>query len=81
MTTGVTELSLPDLVCPMPVLKAKKALAGLGPGALLRVRSTDRHSLAARRDFCAQTGHALVEQSESDEGGRHWFVTLIRRRD
>lgn len=74
------ELRLPGLSCPMPVLKAKKALAKMAPGAQLAVWSTDPHSAPDLSDFCRQTGHGLVEQREADEDGRRWFVTVISRR-
>ena len=74
------ELMLPGLSCPMPVLKAKKALAKLPAGALLRVWSTDPHSLPDLSDFARQTGHKLVAQSETEKDERHWSVSLIARR-
>ncbi|WP_295480742.1 sulfurtransferase TusA family protein [Sutterella sp.] len=74
------ELRLPGLSCPMPVLKAKKALAKMAPGARLRVWSTDAHSLPDLADFCRQTGHVLVAQGEAESDGRGWYVTVIGRR-
>ena len=74
------ELKLPGLSCPMPVLKAKKALAKLPSGAFLRVWSTDPHSLPDLSDFTRQTGHKLVAQTELERDGRRWFVSLISRR-
>ena len=56
-----------DLICPMPVLKARKALQGLAPGQVLDVLATDA---AARKDFpafCDATGHVLV--AVTDEAG------------
>lgn len=76
----VTELCLPGMACPMPVLKTKKALATMAPGERLLVRSTDRHSLADLKDFCEQTGHVCLEQSEVEEEGRMWYHTLIQRK-
>ena len=74
------ELRLPGLSCPMPVLKAKKALAKMTPGAHLRVWSTDAHSLPDLADFCRQTGHVLVAQGEAQALDRSWYVTVIGRR-
>ena len=51
-TLEVVDLCLPGLNCPMPVLRAKKALAKMAGGTLLRVVSTDRHSLADLAEFC-----------------------------
>jgi len=50
--------------CPMPVLRAAKALRDMAPGDKLRVLATDPTSLGDFRDFCKSTGHALVGSSE-----------------
>ena len=49
---SVETLRLPGLSCPMPVLRAKKALAKMTPGAVLAVWSTDPHSTPDLSDFC-----------------------------
>lgn len=67
-----TVLDATGLKCPLPVLKARKALKSLSPGDTLLVRATDR---AAPRDFqafCAETSHELIETSEKD--GVYEFV-------
>ena len=56
------------LLCPLPVLKARKRLQSLPPGALLRVLADDP---AARIDFphfCAEQGHGLVGQADLPDG-------------
>ena len=58
---------------------AKKALAKMAGGTLLRVVSTDRHSLADLAEFCRQTGHELVSQNTDEAAGE--YVTVIRRRE
>ena len=71
------EVDARGLNCPLPILRAKKALAALQSGQLLRVLTTDG---GAREDFAAfaqQTGNALVEQRE-EEGGV--TVHVLRRR-
>jgi tRNA 2-thiouridine synthesizing protein A len=70
-------LDVQGLSCPLPVLKANKALRGLPPGAVLVVLATDP---AAARDFpayCVETGHALVAATEVDGVWR--FV--LRKKD
>jgi tRNA 2-thiouridine synthesizing protein A len=60
-----TLLDVQGLSCPLPVLKANKALRGLPPGGRLVVLATDP---AAARDFpafCTETGHALLESAEA----------------
>lgn len=53
-------LDTKDMICPLPVLKARKALKSLPVGGVLEVHATDR---AAHKDFpafCAATGHILL---------------------
>ncbi|HYC05057.1 MAG TPA: sulfurtransferase TusA family protein [Azospirillaceae bacterium] len=74
---GADEASIDcsGLICPLPVLRARKALKALPPGGVLRVTATDK---AAPRDFrvwCEEAGHTLLESGE--EGGA--FVFRIRR--
>lgn len=76
MDEDIRELDTRGLNCPLPILKAKKALAELHSGDLLRVRSTDPGSTRDFQAFARQTGNDLVEQSVvGDE-----FIHLLRRR-
>ena len=70
------ELDTRGLNCPLPILKAKKALATLASGQLLKVVSTDPGSLRDFQAFCRQTGNELVGQETL--GGE--FVHVLRRR-
>ncbi len=70
------EIDTRGLNCPLPILKAKKALTSMSSGQLLKVRSTDPGSLRDFQAFARQTGNELVEQSTlADE-----FVHVLRRR-
>ncbi|MBB2204265.1 sulfurtransferase TusA family protein [Gluconacetobacter takamatsuzukensis] len=71
-----TLLDVKGLSCPLPVLKANRALRGMQPGDRLRVIATDRASVADFQAFCRETGHALIAFGE--DGGVLSFV--IRRR-
>ncbi len=71
-----TLLDVKHLRCPLPVLRANRALRGLAAGDRLRVIATDRAAVADFQSFCRETGHALLAWSE--EGGV--FSFLIRRR-
>ncbi|GEN60524.1 sulfurtransferase TusA family protein [Acetobacter nitrogenifigens] len=71
-----TILDVRGLGCPLPVLKANRALRGLGAGDRLRVLATDRASVSDFQAFCRESGHALVAFGE--EGGVLSFV--IRRK-
>ena len=59
-------LDVKGLACPMPVLRAKKALKALTPGEELEVLSTDPGSVKDFDAFCAATGHGLVTSDEQD---------------
>jgi len=65
-------LDTKGLTCPLPVLKARKALAELPLGAKLEVLSTDPGSVPDFTAFCASTGNVLVEHSQGD--GIYRFV-------
>ena len=59
-------LDAKGLNCPLPILKAKKALKSMDGGAVLEVQSTDPGSVADFAAFCRTTGNELVEQNEAD---------------
>ncbi|KEO60557.1 sulfurtransferase TusA family protein [Thioclava indica] len=61
------------LLCPLPVLRLRKALAGLAPGALVRLEATDGASWIDVPHFCAQDGHDLVS-AEDWEGVKVYLV-------
>ena len=49
------------LLCPLPVLRARKRLAAMAPGQVLCVRATDAMAAVDLPHFCAQTGHTYLE--------------------
>ncbi len=61
-----------DLACPLPVLKTRKALAGLTPGARLLVEATDPVAAIDIPNFCREAGHRLIAQETSN--GRLQFL-------
>jgi tRNA 2-thiouridine synthesizing protein A len=69
-------LDVQGLNCPMPLLKAKKALNELPPEALLQVLATDPGSVRDFEVFARQSGHALLESRQ--EGGT--YVYLLRKK-
>jgi len=69
-------LDLKGLKCPLPVLKTRRAMRGLGPGARLWVETTDPLAVIDMPNYCREDGHELVETVEAD--GFHRF--LIARR-
>ena len=58
-------LDVKGLACPMPVLRARKALKALSPGEELEVLATDPGSVKDFDAFCATTGHGMVEADEA----------------
>lgn len=70
------ELDTRGLNCPLPILKAKKALADMASGDLLRVVSTDPGSMRDFQAFARQTGNELVEQNSAGAE----FTHVLRRR-
>jgi tRNA 2-thiouridine synthesizing protein A len=74
--TWDAEVDACGLLCPLPVLKARKRLAGMAPGALLRVLADDPAARVDFPHFCAEQGHELVS---SDEAGAT-LAFVIRRK-
>lgn len=70
------EVDARGLNCPLPILKAKKALSDLQTGQVLKVMSTDPGSLRDFQAFARQTGNAMVGQGEAD---KVWTFYLKRR--
>ena len=66
MNEATTTLDVQGLQCPMPLLKAKKALNELAPGELLRVVATDPGSVKDFQVFSQQSGHELLESKDND---------------
>ncbi len=59
-------LDAKGLRCPLPVLKARKAMRDVPTGGVLRVIATDPGAVKDFEHFCKTTGHALVDWSEED---------------
>jgi tRNA 2-thiouridine synthesizing protein A len=70
------ELDARGLSCPLPILRAKKALAELTSGQVLKIVCTDPGSIRDFRAFARQTGNELLAQQEADE----LFVHFLKRR-
>ena len=70
------EIDTRGLNCPLPILKAKKALADMASGQLLKVVATDSGSLRDFQAFAKQTGNELVEQQTVGAE----YIHVLRRR-
>jgi tRNA 2-thiouridine synthesizing protein A len=66
------ELDASGLNCPLPILRAKKALAGLDAGQVLHIIATDPGSVKDFEAFARQTGNELMESKE--DGGKFQFL-------
>jgi len=63
-----TVLDATGLLCPLPVLKARRALKPLAPGAILEVLATDPGAVKDFEHFCRTTGCEMLESSEQADG-------------
>ena len=70
------EIDTRGLNCPLPILKAKKALSDMESGQILRVMATDAGSVRDFQAFARQTGNELVEQQTTGTD----FIHVMRRR-
>lgn len=64
------------LLCPLPVLKARKRLKSLPDGAVLALLTSDPAAVIDVPHFCEEAGHALIEQSDAGDHMRY----LIQKR-
>lgn len=71
------EVDARGLHCPLPILRAKKALAEMSSGQVLRVLATDPGSVKDFEAFARQTGHGLLRQAEIDAGV---FESVLQRK-
>ena len=69
------ELDASGLNCPLPILRAKKSIAGLESGQVLRIVATDPGSVKDFEAFAKQTGNELLSSGEED--GK--FVFLMKK--
>ncbi|BAU49545.1 response regulator SirA [Sulfurifustis variabilis] len=66
------ELDARGLNCPLPILRAKKALNGMSSGQTLRILATDPGSVKDFQAFAKQTGNQLLESNEAS--GEYSFL-------
>jgi len=70
------ELDASGLNCPLPILRAKKALNGMEAGKVLHIIATDPGSVKDFEAFAKQTGNELLESTE--EGGKfHFYMKKV----
>jgi tRNA 2-thiouridine synthesizing protein A len=69
-------LNLAGLYCPLPILRTKKALAGLNPGEVIEIICTDPATPVDFTDFCTRSGNILLRQWQEMDT----FYFLIQKR-
>ena len=69
----VLEVDTSGLVCPLPILKAKKALATIESGQVLKVITTDKKAIKDYQAFSTQTKNELVAQEVLDASAVHYL--------
>jgi len=74
------EIDARGLICPLPILKAKKALSDMHSGEILKVLATDPGSVRDFQAFARQTGNDLIDQQALQGEGREEYVHILRRR-
>lgn len=67
-----TELDARNLACPLPVLRAKKTIAEMTSGQILKLIATDPGSVKDFDAFCSQTGNELL--SSTEQNGEYHFL-------
>lgn len=67
-------LNVIGLNCPMPILRAKKALAAMEAGKILKVLATDKNAPDDFAAFCRQTGHQLLQVHNGEDGVMQMWV-------
>jgi tRNA 2-thiouridine synthesizing protein A len=74
------DLDARGLKCPLPILRAKKALADMISGDVLRVQATDPGSVRDFNAFARQTGNDLLAHEEHAQAEPKEFVFYLRRK-
>ena len=70
----VQSVDTTGLLCPLPILRAKKALQALESGQVLRVFTTDKKAVQDFQAFCQQTKHVLLQQyTQADLSAWHYI--------
>lgn len=67
------DLDCEGLLCPLPVLRARKRLLGLAPGTVLRVRASDAMAAVDLPHFCAQAGHEYLGATPCGTATAHYL--------
>ena len=72
MSEFTSELDARGLNCPLPILRAKKAMNGMSSGEVLKIVATDPGSVKDFEAFCRQSGDELMDTAE--DGGEYTYL-------
>lgn len=70
----VTEIDARHLLCPLPVLRLRRALQSAAPGAVVALEATDPAAVLDVPHFCAEAGHELLSSAPLPDGARRYLV-------
>lgn len=73
------EIDARGLKCPLPVLRAGRALRTMAPGEVLRLLADDPMAEIDLPHFCAQTGHVMETAANLSDGGRAYLIRCAAR--
>lgn len=79
MPTADQELDTRNLTCPLPLLKVKKAINSMATGQILKIIATDPSTVRDFDVFAMQTGHQLLESTESARTAGPEYHFLLRK--
>ena len=68
------ELDATGLLCPLPVLKARKRLMAMTPGAVLCLTADDPAAVVDVPHYCAEAGHTLLSVEDGSGGVRRYLI-------
>lgn len=64
--TPALEIDARNLLCPLPVLRLRKRMQPLAPGALVEITTTDPAAIVDIPHFCHENGHRVLSQEDTD---------------
>lgn len=68
------DIDAKGLLCPLPVLRLRKRMAGLKPGAIVQISTTDPAALVDVPHFCHEAGHAVLRSEERSGDATLWTI-------
>lgn len=71
------EIDARNLLCPLPVLKARKRLKGMEPGQVLKLIADDPAAVIDVPHFCNEQGYELLHVATPENGARVYFIRVV----